>query len=49
MIEIQPAHFPEDLERVVDVLREYVFSPSVSLEFQGYESELACLPGKFWE
>lgn len=41
MIEIKPAHFPEDLERVVAIFREYVASPSVCLDFQDYEPELA--------
>lgn len=47
MIEIKPARFPEDLERVVAVFREYVVSPIVSLDFQNYESEFASLPGKY--
>jgi hypothetical protein len=47
MIEIKPARFPEDLERVVTIFREYVASPSVSLAFQGYETEFASLPGKY--
>lgn len=47
MIEIKPASFPEDLERVVAIFREYVASPSVSLDFQDYEAESASLPGKY--
>jgi putative acetyltransferase len=47
MIEIKPAHFPDELERVVAILREYVSSPSVSLDFQDYELEFASLPGKY--
>lgn len=47
MIEIKPAHFPEDLESVVNIFREYVSSPSVSLDFQDYELEFASLPGKY--
>lgn len=47
MIEIKPAIFPEDLERVVAIFREYVASPSVSLDFQDYEAEFASLPGKY--
>ena len=47
MIDIKPAYFPEDLERVVDIFREYVASPSVSLDFQDYEPEFKSLPGKY--
>lgn len=47
MIEILPARFPEDREVVVSIFREYVSSPSVSLEYQDYESEFATLPGKY--
>lgn len=47
MIEIKPARFPEDLEPVVAIFREYVASPSVSLDFQDYEPEFASLPGKY--
>lgn len=47
MIEIKPAIFPEDLERVVTIFREYIGSPSVSLDFQDYETEFASLPGKY--
>lgn len=36
MIEIKPASFPEDLENVVAIFREYVSNPSVSLYFQDY-------------
>lgn len=47
MIEIKPARFPQDLEAVVAIFREYVISPSVKLDFQGYEQEFASLPGKY--
>ena len=47
MIEIKLASFPEDLERVAAIFREYVASPSVSLDFQDYETEFASLPGKY--
>jgi GNAT superfamily N-acetyltransferase len=47
MIEIKPASFPEDLERVAAIFREYVASPIVSLDFQDYEAEFASLPGKY--
>ena len=47
MTEIKPAIFPDELEHVVAILREYVASPSVSLAFQNYEAEFAALPGKY--
>lgn len=47
MTEIKPAIFPQDLERVVAIFREYVSSPSVSLDYQDYEPEFASLPGKY--
>lgn len=47
MTEIKPACFPQDLERVVAIFREYIVSPSVSLDFQDYEPEFASLPGKY--
>lgn len=47
MTDIKPATFPDDLERVIAIFREYVASPSVSLDFQDYEAEFAALPGKY--
>lgn len=47
MTEIRHARFPEDLNAVQAVFREYVASVSVGLEFQDYESEFANLPGKY--
>jgi putative acetyltransferase len=47
MSEIKPANFPEDLEHVIAILREYIASPRVSLAFQNYEAEFAALPGKY--
>jgi GNAT superfamily N-acetyltransferase len=41
------ARFPQDLDAVVAIFREYIGSTSVSLEFQNYEDELADLPGKY--
>ena len=32
---------------MLDIWREFVASPSVSLDFQGYEAEFADLPGKY--
>lgn len=47
MIDIRPAQFPDDLAVVQAIFREYVASPSVSLDFQDYEAEFAALPGKY--
>ena len=44
---IRPARFPEDHAEVVGIFREYIGSPSVSLDFQEYEAEFAALPGKY--
>lgn len=49
MFRILAARFPTDHDEVVAIFREYVASPSVSLEFQDYESEFAGLPGKYAE
>ncbi len=48
-VSITPALFPNDRNEVVTIFREYVKSPSVSLEFQDFESEFASLPGKYEE
>jgi ribosomal protein S18 acetylase RimI-like enzyme len=47
MTEIKHASFPADHGHVVSIFREYVASPSVSLDFQDYEAEFAVLPGKY--
>ncbi|WP_439894179.1 GNAT family N-acetyltransferase (plasmid) [Ralstonia sp. 25C] len=47
MIDIRPARFPDDMAAVQAIFREYVASPSVSLDFQDYEAEFATLPGKY--
>lgn len=49
MFRIRAACFPADLGEVGTIFREYVASPSVSLDFQDYESEFAGLPGKYAE
>jgi GNAT superfamily N-acetyltransferase len=43
------ARFPADVHEVISIFREYVASPTVSLDFQDYESEFADLPGKYAE
>ncbi|MCJ2187924.1 GNAT family N-acetyltransferase [Novosphingobium beihaiensis] len=47
MIAIRTAAFPADSDAVLDIWREYVASPSVSLDYQGYEDEFRNLPGKY--
>lgn len=47
MIEILAARFPEDRGAVQTIFREYVTSPSTSLDYQDYEAEFATLPGNY--
>ena len=44
---IRRADFPADTAAVLDIWREYVASPSVSLDYQGNQAEFATLPGKY--
>lgn len=47
MLTIRPAEFPAERDAVIEIFREYVKSPTVSLDFQDYEAEFAELPGKY--
>lgn len=49
MVAILRARFPSDVHEVASIFREYVASPTVSLDFQDYEREFADLPGKYAE
>ena len=47
MLIIRQALFPTERDDVISIFREYVSSPTVSLDFQEYEAEFAGLPGKY--
>jgi GNAT superfamily N-acetyltransferase len=47
MITIRPAEFPHHRELVRALFREYAESLGFSLCFQGFDEELAALPGKY--
>ncbi|NIF52145.1 GNAT family N-acetyltransferase [Burkholderia sp. Ax-1724] len=49
MIHLQTARFPEQLDIVRTIFREYAGSLGIDLGFQQFDSELAGLPGKFAE
>lgn len=46
-ITINEARFPEHVEVVREIFREYAAGLGVDLCFQGFEAELADLPGKY--
>jgi putative acetyltransferase len=46
---IRRARFPADTPAVLDIWREFVASPSVSLEHQNNHIEFANIPGKYAE
>jgi ribosomal protein S18 acetylase RimI-like enzyme len=44
---ISPAAWPDDLDIVRKLFREYADSLGVDLEYQGFEGELQSLPGEY--
>ena len=46
-VEISPARAAEDLASIGELFREYAASIGVDLEYQGFSSELAGLPGQY--
>jgi ribosomal protein S18 acetylase RimI-like enzyme len=47
MIEIRAAQFPEHVELVRTIFREYADSLGIDLDFQDFDAELASVPGKY--
>ncbi len=47
MVTVRQAEFPKDAAAVLEIWREFVASPSVSLDFQGNEAEFENFPGKY--
>jgi ribosomal protein S18 acetylase RimI-like enzyme len=47
MTDIRLAELPRDLVAVRSLFREYADSLGIDLEFQGFEAEMAALPGKY--
>ena len=46
-VEISPARTAEDIASIGELFREYAASIGVDLEYQGFSSELATLPGQY--
>src|SRR6187551_2942198 len=46
-IDIRAANFPDDLDEVRRLFREYADSLNIDLDFQDFAGEMAALPGKY--
>jgi len=46
-MQIVPAATPQDIAAIRELFREYAASLPMSLDYQGFETELAALPGKY--
>ena len=44
---IVPATSPQEIEAIRELFREYAATLPMSLDYQGFEAELAALPGKY--
>jgi putative acetyltransferase len=47
MLQIAEAHSGKELQKVRKLFEEYAASLGISLEFQGFDDELALLPGNY--
>ena len=46
-MQITPAHFPADLPALTQLFRAYADELPIDLGYQGFDAELAALPGKY--
>jgi ribosomal protein S18 acetylase RimI-like enzyme len=46
-MQIVPANSPTEIETIRGLFREYAASLPIKLDYQGFETELATLPGKY--
>lgn len=44
---IRPALFPDDMDAVLSIWREFIANSPVNLDYQGNDAEFANLPGKY--